>query len=155
MNIVNGEAEDLTFSSLFVDEVSAPLAQESEDGNVEYKRCLVNPSTERLQHLTTQMHYRLTEGEGECIYQIGFDDNGDAIGISEDAMSASLLTLDTMATHLNATTKLLRLRAGTSEASRTAEVLVRLLPTELHGSCLLYTSPSPRDRQKSRMPSSA
>ena len=25
----------------------------------------------------------------------------------------------------------------------------------LHGSCLLYTSPSPRDRQKSRMPSSA
>ena len=26
---------------------------------------------------------------------------------------------------------------------------------ELHNSCLLYTSPSPRDRQKSRMPSSA
>ena len=25
----------------------------------------------------------------------------------------------------------------------------------LHASCLLYTSPSPRDRQKSRMPSSA
>ena len=24
-----------------------------------------------------------------------------------------------------------------------------------HNSCLLYTSPSPRDRQKSRMPSSA
>ena len=27
--------------------------------------------------------------------------------------------------------------------------------TELAISCLLYTSPSPRDRQKSRMPSSA
>ena len=26
---------------------------------------------------------------------------------------------------------------------------------ELFGRCLLYTSPSPRDRQKSRMPSSA
>ena len=26
---------------------------------------------------------------------------------------------------------------------------------QLHGTCLLYTSPSPRDRQKSRMPSSA
>ena len=26
---------------------------------------------------------------------------------------------------------------------------------KLHGGCLLYTSPSPRDRQKSRMPSSA
>ena len=28
------------------------------------------------------------------------------------------------------------------------------MKSELHG-CLLYTSPSPRDRQKSRMPSSA
>ena len=27
--------------------------------------------------------------------------------------------------------------------------------TEEYGICLLYTSPSPRDRQKSRMPSSA
>ena len=27
--------------------------------------------------------------------------------------------------------------------------------TLFHNSCLLYTSPSPRDRQKSRMPSSA
>jgi len=26
---------------------------------------------------------------------------------------------------------------------------------DLFGNCLLYTSPSPRDRQKSRMPSSA
>ena len=28
-------------------------------------------------------------------------------------------------------------------------------PIDLHLGCLLYTSPSPRDRQKSRMPSSA
>ena len=34
-----------------------------------------------------------------------------------------------------------------------AEVIVHLY--EDHGDCLLYTSPSPRDRQKSRMPSSA
>ena len=27
--------------------------------------------------------------------------------------------------------------------------------TQTHPTCLLYTSPSPRDRQKSRMPSSA
>ena len=33
---------------------------------------------------------------------------------------------------------------------------VFLHPSEAqHGDCLLYTSPSPRDRQKSRMPSSA
>ena len=28
-------------------------------------------------------------------------------------------------------------------------------PHQTHPTCLLYTSPSPRDRQKSRMPSSA
>ena len=38
--------------------------------------------------------------------------------------------------------------------------LKRVLKTQkylgyAHSSCLLYTSPSPRDRQKSRMPSSA
>ena len=31
----------------------------------------------------------------------------------------------------------------------------RIITMDLHSTCLLYTSPSPRDRQKSRMPSSA
>ena len=30
-----------------------------------------------------------------------------------------------------------------------------LMTSGIYGTCLLYTSPSPRDRQKSRMPSSA
>ena len=33
--------------------------------------------------------------------------------------------------------------------------VVKLVNNELYYHCLLYTSPSPRDRQKSRMPSSA
>ena len=36
-----------------------------------------------------------------------------------------------------------------------AEVPASRWPLERFYSCLLYTSPSPRDRQKSRMPSSA
>ena len=39
-------------------------------------------------------------------------------------------------------------------ASSTFLVPVVMADT-VNGSCLLYTSPSPRDRQKSRMPSSA
>ena len=35
------------------------------------------------------------------------------------------------------------------------EVLIKIERTAICGTCLLYTSPSPRDRQKSRMPSSA
>ena len=46
------------------------------------------------------------------------------------------------------------------DPAQTCGVRVRLteplaLPAHLSGACLLYTSPSPRDRQKSRMPSSA
>ena len=41
-------------------------------------------------------------------------------------------------------------RDGNAQLSRTEEQLV-----EMSNGCLLYTSPSPRDRQKSRMPSSA
>ena len=54
-----------------------------------------------------------------------------------------------------------RLLEGTQHTDRLNQVSQRLswlttLPGELLASlCLLYTSPSPRDRQKSRMPSSA
>ena len=34
-------------------------------------------------------------------------------------------------------------------------LMATVCATIIGGSCLLYTSPSPRDRQKSRMPSSA
>ena len=39
---------------------------------------------------------------------------------------------------------------GRTEANREVSIAARTI-----GTCLLYTSPSPRDRQKSRMPSSA
>ena len=35
------------------------------------------------------------------------------------------------------------------------KIFTELAPTELFNTCLLYTSPSPRDRTRSRMPSSA
>ena len=35
------------------------------------------------------------------------------------------------------------------------ESLVKYFGVELHKVCLLYTSPSPRDKRQSRMPSSA
>ena len=38
---------------------------------------------------------------------------------------------------------------------RTANFIVLVNQLGYHAPCLLYTSPSPRDRQKSRMPSSA
>ena len=44
--------------------------------------------------------------------------------------------------------------ALTDKALKSSEESKKFLATDLY-ICLLYTSPSPRDRQKSRMPSSA
>ena len=47
------------------------LPPEPEQGNIEYKLKLVSPSSQRFEHLVTQMKWRLREGHGEAIYQIG------------------------------------------------------------------------------------
>lgn len=45
----------------------------------------------------TQMKWRLQEGRGEAVYQIGVEDNGLLVGLSEEEMRASLKTLRRMA----------------------------------------------------------
>lgn len=56
--------------------------QEDDHGNREYKLKLVNPSVDRIEHLTTQMKFRLAEGNGEAFYEIGLEDNGNPLGLS-------------------------------------------------------------------------
>lgn len=58
---------------------------------------LVNPTQYRFEHLATQMKWRLQEGRGEAVYQIGVEDNGLLVGLSEADMRASLRTLHMMA----------------------------------------------------------
>lgn len=52
------------------------LPPEPEFGNVEYKLKLISPSKLRLNHLVTQLKWRLNEGNGEAIYEIGVTDSG-------------------------------------------------------------------------------
>lgn len=116
------------------------LPPEPEQGNIEYKLKLINPSSQRFEHLVTQMKWRLREGHGEAIYQIGVEDNGRLAGLTKDEMKASLKTLKDMASRLGATIRVLRERIATSSASKTlalqnnnkeekkvAEVLVKKL----------------------------
>ena len=58
---------------------------------------LVNPSPSRFEHLVTQMKWRLQEGEGEAIYEIGVEDNGVLAGLPKPELESSVNTLKKMA----------------------------------------------------------
>jgi GTPase len=56
------------------------LPPEVEEGNHEYKRFFKNLSRERISELSTQMNWRLNEGNGIAYYYLGVDDDGSIYG---------------------------------------------------------------------------
>ena len=56
------------------------------------------------------MGFRLREGQGEAIYEIGVNDNGHLHGLTDEEMDASLKTLTTIANSLGATLSVVRRR---------------------------------------------
>ncbi|KXS18217.1 hypothetical protein M427DRAFT_54042 [Gonapodya prolifera JEL478] len=69
------------------------LPPEVEEGNVEYKLRLTDVNTERLEHLTTQMKWRLHEGRGVAVYELGVSDDGTPMGLSPGDLRVTLDTL--------------------------------------------------------------
>jgi len=96
---------------------------EIESGNVEYKLKLVNPSEDRIEHLATQMKWRLGEGNGEAFYEIGVEDDGNPQGLSDDDMKGSLDTLQKIAGKVGASVNVLRITDGIK--GKVADVMVR------------------------------
>ena len=126
-NGMRGVGRSRTFSAP-VDDDYTYLPPEPQMGNIEYKLKLVNPSATRLEHLVTQMKWRLREGNGEAIYEMGVEDNGIMTGLSEEDMDSSLDTLQEMARRLGATVQVLRQRR--IETRTVAEILVRKVPDD-------------------------
>ena len=124
---MRGVGRSRTFSAP-VDDDYTYLPPEPQMGNIEYKLKLVNPSATRLEHLVTQMKWRLREGNGEAIYEMGVEDNGIMTGLSEEDMDSSLDTLQEMARRLGATVQVLRQRR--IETRTVAEILVRKVPDD-------------------------
>ena len=80
------------------------------------------------------MKWRLQEGQGEAIYEIGVEDNGVVVGLPEKELTSSLKTLELMASKLGATTSVLRLQYVDTPDGRpqkqVVEVLVRQIPDD-------------------------
>lgn len=107
------------------------LPPEPQLGNIEYKLKLIDPTSQRFEHLVTQMKWRLREGKGEAVYEIGVLDSGHLHGLNDADMAASLDTLKKMANKLGASTTILRRKTVAQQRSVT-EVLVRKIPDDQH-----------------------
>ncbi len=70
------------------------------------------------------MKWRLREGRGEAIYEIGVKDNGVLAGLSDSEISSSLHTLEQMSLQLGATMTILRERE-IENSKKVVEVLIR------------------------------
>lgn len=116
---------------IIIDFDQGMLPPEPQLGNVEYKLKLIAPTQQRFEHLVTQMKWRLREGQGEAIYEIGVSDSGQLHGLVAADMSASLGTLQQMAVKLGASTTVLR-RKTVAQHRSVAEVLVRKIPDDQH-----------------------
>ncbi|KAG0666596.1 hypothetical protein C6P46_004262 [Rhodotorula mucilaginosa] len=82
-----------------VTEASAAGLQPEVDhqGNIEYKLKIAMPtSIHRLEKLRTQLKWRLVEGGGTAVYELGLLDNGTLVGLNQEEMEQSLKTLAQM-----------------------------------------------------------
>lgn len=92
-------------------------------GNIEYKLKLCDLNNERIEELVTQMKFRLEEGGGECFYEIGVEDNGNALGISLEELEISVDALDIIGRKLDANAKIVKLHKG--KVGFIAEVFIK------------------------------
>tara|TARA_Y100000389_G_scaffold174968_1_gene185341 strand:- start:6274 stop:7902 length:1629 start_codon:yes stop_codon:yes gene_type:complete len=99
------------------------LPPEMYRGNTEYKKQLLNLSSERIEELRTQMHYRIYEGSGEAIYRLGVLDNGTQCGISPKDMEESIANLHLIANNKFTITEIDRI--NTSDGNIFAYFLIR------------------------------
>ncbi|MEM1537884.1 MAG: GTP-binding protein [Candidatus Nezhaarchaeales archaeon] len=99
------------------------LAKEVEEGNVEYKLKVMPKDEERLEKLASQMKYRLNEGGGEAIYELGVSDKGELVGLTIEEYEESLRHLEEVAKRVGATCSVVR--KGEVRGRIVAEVLVR------------------------------
>lgn len=86
------------------------IRQEDDEGNIEYKwkLCSFN-NNKRREKLISQMNYRLNQGDGIAIYNIGYHDNGDPIGIEYDRMLNNLDIIHKLAELVSAEIKSMKI----------------------------------------------
>ena len=103
---------------------------EDDEGNIEYKQHLIEPTPERLERLISQMKYRLAEGGGEALYELGVSDRGVPHGLNDEELEKSMETMKILAEANNAEANIVYIKAGKMKDHSIVEVLIRTNPME-------------------------
>ena len=77
------------------------IEREKDDGNIEYKRELLNLDEDTIHKRMTQMKYRIYEGNGEALYFIGVGDDGKLLGLNKDEYEISIQNLELIARNID------------------------------------------------------
>ena len=110
--------------------ITSLFEPEKDDGNIEYKQHLIEPSPERLERLISQMKYRLAEGGGEALYELGVSDLGIPHGLTDEELEKSMETMKILAETNNAEANIVYIKSGKMKDHSIVEVLVRSNPIE-------------------------
>ncbi|KAJ3770113.1 hypothetical protein FB446DRAFT_184339 [Lentinula raphanica] len=78
------------------------LPPENDYGSIEYKLRLLHPSPARFTRLVTQLKWRLLEGGGRALYELGVGDDGELVGLGRKDMEETIGVLSEMAGELGA-----------------------------------------------------
>lgn len=95
------------------------------NGHIEYKLKILSPNPARFEKLTTQLKWRLLEGGGIALYEIGVLDDGTLIGLNLHQMEESLTNLSKMAHELNSYIEI-------SHVIQLPEILIQTTSTSSH-----------------------
>ena len=107
------------------------LTRAGERKNIEFKENLNSKThllTERKQQLASQMKYRLERGNGEAIYFLGVDDDGQLLGLKKPKMDESLYVLGEIAREINA--KIIDIETEQAPRGEVAKVIISRLQTK-------------------------
>ena len=103
---------------------------ENDEGNIEYKQHLIEPTPDRIERLISQMKYRLAEGGGEALYELGVSDSGVPHGLNDEELEKSMETMKILAEDNNASANIVYIKSGKMKDHSIVEVLVRKNPME-------------------------
>ena len=113
MNQLNTQLQELQIPSATIDYSS-----------IRSKSVLVSPTEEQFELLLRRMKDRIADSRGETIYEIGIGEDASDSGLDTEEYAASLATLQSLATSLNADCVELRRRRG-EKGTTVGQYLIR------------------------------